>query len=302
MAAINGNCNSISHGNVDKPFLLFSSNYSTSIRIPPNNTKSSSLSILLSPPPPCCFCSTTNKTRVITAFASMATTSSVQVEELPPALDSTSEPPSVFDGTTRLYISYMCPYAQRVWITRNCKGLQEKIKLVPIDLPNRPDWYKEKVYLANKVPALEHNNEVIGESLDLIKYLDTNFEGPALLPNDPAKREFAEELLSYTSEFSSGVVGSIKGDTNVGAPFDYLEAALSKFPDGPFFLGEFIYAPFVERYQPLVLMLRSMIFREAKNLHHGLRKISPEMLGINDIELNKIDGYTQTKRGSCRGI
>lgn len=31
------------------------------------------------------------------------------------------------------------------------QGLQEKIKLVPIDLQNRPAWYKEKVYSANKV-------------------------------------------------------------------------------------------------------------------------------------------------------
>ena len=31
------------------------------------------------------------------------------------------------------------------------QGLQEKIKLVPIDLQNRPAWYKEKVYPANKV-------------------------------------------------------------------------------------------------------------------------------------------------------
>ncbi|XP_026426436.1 glutathione S-transferase L3-like isoform X1 [Papaver somniferum] len=289
MAALNGNCYSISHGNVDKPFLLFSNNYSTSIRIPQKNTKSSSLSILFSPS--LCLCRRSDKTRVTTAFASMATTTSnVQVEELPPALDSTSEPPSVFDGTTRLYISYMCPYAQRVWITRNCKGLQEKIKLVPIDLPNRPDWYKEKVYPANKVPALEHNNEVIGESLDLIKYLDTNFEGPALFPNDPAKREFAEELLSYTSEFSSGVVGSIKGDKDVGAPFDYLEAALSKFPDGPFFLGEFslvdiAYAPFVERYQPLVLDVKKYDFTSGR----------PKLASWIE-ELNKIDGYRQTKR------
>lgn len=90
----------------------------------------------------------------------------------------------------RLYISYKCPYAQRVWITRNCKvllrvlfnsispyyssfynfllwvlsciflyywlqheqGLQDKIELVPIDLQNRPAWYKEKVNPANKVP------------------------------------------------------------------------------------------------------------------------------------------------------
>ncbi|MCL7049727.1 hypothetical protein MKW94_010407 [Papaver nudicaule] len=72
-----------------------------------------------------------------------------------------SEPPSVFDGTTRLYISYMCPY-----------GLQEKIKLVPIDLPNRPDWYKEKVYPANKVdiafaPFIERYQPLL---LDVKKY------------------------------------------------------------------------------------------------------------------------------------
>ncbi|RZC83846.1 hypothetical protein C5167_046632 [Papaver somniferum] len=214
MAALNGNCYSISHGNVDKPFLLFSNNYSTSIRIPQKNTKSSSLSILFSPS--LCLCRRSDKTRVTTAFASMATTTSnVQVEELPPALDSTSEPPSVFDGTTRLYISYMCPYAQRVWITRNCK--------------------------------------------------------------DPAKREFAEELLSYTSEFSSGVVGSIKGDKDVGAPFDYLEAALSKFPDGPFFLGEFSL--------PLVLDVKKYDFTSGR----------PKLASWIE-ELNKIDGYRQTKR------
>lgn len=31
------------------------------------------------------------------------------------------------------------------------QGLQEKIKLVPIDLQNRPAWYKEKVYSVNNV-------------------------------------------------------------------------------------------------------------------------------------------------------
>ncbi|WP_411026224.1 glutathione S-transferase N-terminal domain-containing protein [Salmonella sp. s58078] len=79
---------------------------------------------------------------------------------LPPPLTSASDPPALFDGTTRLYISYSCPYAQRTWITRNYKGLQDKIELVPIDLQNRPAWYKEKVYPANMVPSLENNNEV----------------------------------------------------------------------------------------------------------------------------------------------
>ena len=87
--------------------------------------------------------------------------------------------------------------------------MQEKIKLVPVDVKNRPDWHKEKVYPANKViflffaknqivsaritkmwcvvglkvPALEHNNAVKGESLDLIKYINDNFQGPSLYPD-----------------------------------------------------------------------------------------------------------------------
>ncbi|KAG8376489.1 hypothetical protein BUALT_Bualt09G0068800 [Buddleja alternifolia] len=177
-------------------------------------------------------------------------------EVLPPYLDSTSEPPPLFDGTTRLYTNYQCPYAQRVWITRNYKGLQDEIKLVPIDLKNRPAWYKEKVYPTNKVPALEHNGKIIGESLDLIKYVDENFKGPSLLPDDPAKLKFAEELIAYSDTFLKNMYSSFKGDTvkQAGAEFDYLETALHKFDDGPFFLGQFsrvdvAYAPFVERFQ-----------------------------------------------------
>ena len=37
------------------------------------------------------------------------------------------------------------------------QGLQDKIKLVPIDLQNRPAWYKEKVYSANKVKPYRCN-------------------------------------------------------------------------------------------------------------------------------------------------
>ncbi|KAK4385844.1 Glutathione S-transferase L1 [Sesamum angolense] len=169
---------------------------------------------------------------------------------LPPALDSSSDPPAIFDGTPTLYISYSCPYAQRAWITRNCKGLQETIKLVPIDLKNRPAWYKEKVHPENKVPSLEHNNEVKGESLDLIWYIDSNFEGPSLYPDDPAKRDFGEELLDYTGSFYKAVTTSFKEsrmDEAVSA-FDHIETALSKFDDGPFFLGKFSFVSFHQAF------------------------------------------------------
>ncbi|KAL0875002.1 hypothetical protein Bca101_024707 [Brassica carinata] len=180
------------------------------------------------------------------------------IEDRPAPLDATADPPALFDGTTRLYTSYGCPYAQRVWITRNLKGLQEKIKLVPLDLGNRPAWYKEKVYPENKVPALEHNGKIIGESLDLIKYLDNTFEGPSLLPEDQAKREFGEELLKYTDTFIKTMWVSLKADPfkETAPVLDYLENSLYKFEDGPFFLGQF------------------------------------------SLEMNKIDAYAQTKTDS----
>ncbi|KAL2227795.1 UNVERIFIED_CONTAM: Glutathione S-transferase L1 [Sesamum indicum] len=225
--------------------------------------------------------------RVVSAMAS----GSVK-ETLPPALDSSSDPPAIFDGTPKLYISYSCPYAQRVWITRNCKGLQETIKLVPIDLKNRPAWYKEKVYPENKVPSLEHNNEVKGESLDLIRYIDSNFEGPLLFPDDPAKREFGEELLDYTGSFYKAVTTSFKEskmDEAVSA-FDHIETALSKFDEGPFFLGKFslvdvAYIPFVERFQAFL--------SEVKN--YDITRGRPR-LAVWIEEMNKIEAYKQTQR------
>lgn len=213
-------------------------------------------------------------------------------EKLAPPLDATSEhPPPLFDGTTRLYTCYSCPFAQRVWITRNFKGLQDEIKLVALNLYNRPAWYGEKVYPPNKVPALEHNGKIIGESLDLIKYVDSNFEGPSLLPDDPAKKEFAEELFAYTDTFSKIVFGSYKGDPakDASPAFDHLENALHKFDDGPFFLGQFsladiAYIPFIERTH----IFLSEVFK------YDLTVGRPKLAAWIE-ELNKIEAYKQTK-------
>ncbi|KAL9244032.1 hypothetical protein vseg_017849 [Gypsophila vaccaria] len=211
-------------------------------------------------------------------------------EVLPPVLGSNSVAPPRSDGTTRLYTAYTCPYAQRAWIARNYKGLQDKIQLVPISLDDKPDWYKD-VYPPAKVPALEHNNEVKGESLDLLKYLDTHFEGPALFPNDPAKKEFAEEMLAYSGTFGGAVFSNLKGgsETDMRAAFDKLEGALSKFDDGPFFLGQFsavdiAYAPFIERFQPLLLELKNY------DITTGRPKLTTWLE-----ELNKVDAYKQSK-------
>ncbi|EOA25810.1 hypothetical protein CARUB_v10019178mg [Capsella rubella] len=199
-----------------------------------------------------------------------------------PELDSSSEPVQVFDGSTRSVL-LCCLFVQ---------GLQNKIELVPIDLKNRPAWYKEKVYAANKVPALEHNNRVIGESLDLIKYIDTNFEGPSLTPDGLEKQAAADELLSYTDSFSKAVRSTLNGtDSNAAdATFDYIEQALSKFNEGPFFLGQFTlvdvaYAPFIERFQ--------LILRDVTNV--DITSGRPNLtLWIQ--EMYKIEAFTETRQ------
>ncbi|MBA0727185.1 hypothetical protein Golax_000200 [Gossypium laxum] len=138
-----------------------------------------------------------------TAISSAMSSGYVQ-EDLPPALGSTSDPPPIFDGTTREggEMCYVIVNAEKPE-----QGLQDKIKLVPIDLKNRPTWYKENVYPPNK---------------------------------DPAKKQFADELLSYIDSFYKTVTPSFNGEgTEAGIAFDNIETALTKFEDGPFFLGQF---------------------------------------------------------------
>ncbi|KAK1286744.1 hypothetical protein QJS10_CPB20g00362 [Acorus calamus] len=269
-------------------FITTSSRLTSPKSLPKPSYKSSTPSLLSLQIP-----SNPSKRSIFITMAASVASGKIQ-EVLPPVLDSSSDPPTLFDGTTRLYVSYTCPYAQRTWIARNYKGLQDKIKLVPIDLANRPAWYKEKVYSGNKVPSLEHNNEVRGESLDLVKYIDSHFDGPPLLPNDPVKQEFAEELLAYIDTFNKVAFGAFTSkedpETELGPTYDYLEKVLSKFDDGPFFLGQFslvdiAYAPFIERYHLFFLDVKKYdIFKGRPNLSLWFE------------ELNKIEAYTQTKR------
>ncbi|TKW36695.1 hypothetical protein SEVIR_2G456800v4 [Setaria viridis] len=220
-------------------------------------------------------------------------------EVLPPTLASNSQPPNLLDGTTRLYISYICPYVQRVWIARNFKGLQDKIQLVAIDLQDKPAWFLEKVYPPGKVPVLEHNGNVIAESLDLLSYLDANFEGPKLLPqDDPAKQAFADELIGSSDPvivalFRAGRAAAGAGGDDIGelvAPaLDKVEEALGRFSDGPFFLGQsmsavdMVYAPFVERFKDF--------FAAAKQ--YDMTQGRPKLKEWIE-ELNKIDAYAAT--------
>ncbi|PUZ41610.1 hypothetical protein GQ55_9G518200 [Panicum hallii var. hallii] len=209
------------------------------------------------------------------------------MEALPPTLTSACEQPLLYDGTTRLYMSYVCPYVQRAWITRNYKGLQEEIKLVPMDMADKPAWYK-KVYPKYQVPALEHNKKIIGESLDLIRLVIQ------LVISGSSKQRFAVELLGYSDAFNRALLDELRSKGPVTAEavaaLDKIDSSLSKFDDGPFFLGQFslvdiAYIPFIDGFQ--------MFFAGIKNYVITRGRVHIQTFTE---ELNKIDAYTQTKQ------
>jgi glutathione S-transferase len=143
------------------------------------------------------------------------------------------------------------------------------------------------------VPSLEHNGKIMGESLDLIKYIDSHFEGPALLPEDPEKRQFADELIAYANAFTKALYSPLISKADLSAEtvaaLDKIEAALSKFGDGPFFLGQFslvdiAYVTIIERIQIYYSHIRKY---EITNGRPNLEKFIEE--------INRIEAYTQTK-------
>jgi len=46
----------------------------------------------------------------------------------------------------------------------------------------RAELANNSLFLIFQVPSLEHSGKVTGESLDLLEYLENNFEGPKLFP------------------------------------------------------------------------------------------------------------------------
>lgn len=217
-----------------------------------------------------------------------------------PLYDSKSDVPLLFNGTTRLFIGLTCPFAQRVWIARNYKGL-DNMELHAIDLRDKPSWYKEKVYSAGMVPALEYNGEVKGESLDLLEFLNKNFEGPSIYSTDPKVKESEDALLQYVNTFTKLGFGTLRMteptkatiDESAGPAFDYLEAALGKHSDeGPFLVGhlgvvDFTYIPFVDRFK--------LTFLDFFN--YDILDSRPKLAKWIE-EMDKVEAYAKTKPDS----
>ncbi|KAG5606048.1 hypothetical protein H5410_027540 [Solanum commersonii] len=188
----------------------------------------------------------------------------------------------------------LCPYAAHTTRTPSYKSSQNScFHRFTYQEYSESSSILEKISINGfPVPSLEHNYKVTGESLDLVKYVDSNFEGPLLLPDDLEKRKFVEELIAYSdTTFVLVVYSSFAKDaqTLAGAQFPYLEKALHKFDDGPFFLNQFsqvgiTYAPFIKRFQNFL----------PEGFNYDITTGRPKLSKWIE-EMSKLDGYKQTK-------
>ncbi|MFN7180043.1 maleylacetoacetate isomerase [Hyphomonas sp.] len=87
----------------------------------------------------------------------------------------------------RLYDYWRSSAAYRVRIALNLKGVP--YARVPVNILPGKDEQLETAYQAvnpqMRVPAVEVDGRVAGQSLAIIEWIDEVFEGPALLPMDP---------------------------------------------------------------------------------------------------------------------
>ncbi|KAL5233998.1 hypothetical protein ACI65C_001408 [Semiaphis heraclei] len=94
------------------------------------------------------------------------------------------EPPKV-PGSLRFYSMRFCPYAQRVQLVLNAKGILHDT--VFINLSDKPEWFLN-IFSAGKVPALIYENKFLSESLLLADFLDEQYPEPPLHDNNPLQK------------------------------------------------------------------------------------------------------------------
>ncbi|CAI7767404.1 unnamed protein product [Closterium sp. NIES-53] len=170
------------------------------------------------------------------------------------------------------YTHGLCPYAQRVAITLEAKGVD--YKSVHIDLSNKPSWYFS-VNPRGLVPAVAVSGQVVTESIDICRFLDERFPAVPLVPPDAESSRAMNRLISKAdSIIHAGLVmvagserlwaidtkrgsrggGTVRGQGEWRQALDSLEEAVRQ-SQGPFlmganlFLADAVLFPFLARFQ-----------------------------------------------------
>ncbi|XP_071959692.1 glutathione S-transferase omega-1-like isoform X1 [Antedon mediterranea] len=108
-------------------------------------------------------------------------------------------PPTV-PGKLRLYSMQFCPFAQRARLVAEAKGLDYEV--INCNLKKKPEWLLER-NPNGQVPALEHDEKVLYESLIVADYLDDAYPGRKLKSSDSYQRA-QDDLI--VNQFGSKIV------------------------------------------------------------------------------------------------
>lgn len=87
----------------------------------------------------------------------------------------------------KLYSRYRNSAGQRVRIALNIKNIDYEYISVPLD-GGVPTSYRKKINPQGLLPSLVINDDVITQSTAQIEFLEENFSGPSLFPDDPIDR------------------------------------------------------------------------------------------------------------------
>ena len=82
---------------------------------------------------------------------------------------------------------------------------------VQIDLSQKPSYFTRST--SGLVPAVALRGDVITESLDICRWVDKTFDGPALIPEDQRAKDVMESLISSASRINSAGLDLLAGRT-----------------------------------------------------------------------------------------
>ncbi len=87
----------------------------------------------------------------------------------------------------KLYSRYRNSAGQRVRTALNIKGVD--YEYIPVSLAGgAPQSYRDEVNPQALIPSLVIDGEIVTQSTALIEFIEENFDGPSLLPDDPIAR------------------------------------------------------------------------------------------------------------------
>lgn len=158
----------------------------------------------------------------------------------------------------RLYDYWRSSAAYRVRIALNLKGAA--YETVPVNiLPGTDEQLTDQYRAVNpqmRVPAIEVDGQVAGQSMAIIEWIDETIPGPALLPKDPWQRlqarAFADVIACDIHPLNNlSPLAALRQDFGADEAaikrwyqdwilrgFAALESMASELPPGPFMFGD----------------------------------------------------------------